>query len=59
MSVASQVLQHLLRSTKGRLGVNHPRGIFQRRQITGESWRVTQRLEIAEELELAGGMSFF
>ena len=36
MSVASQILQHLLRAAKGGLGVNHPVGIFQRRQITGE-----------------------
>ena len=59
MSVAAQILQYVLRSAKGGLGVNHPLGLFQRRQITGESERVAQRFQIAEELELTGGISFF
>src|SRR5439155_11402243 len=33
MSVAVQILQHMLRPAKGGLGVNHPLGLFQRRQI--------------------------
>src|SRR6202140_4616437 len=57
MGIAAQVLQHVLRSAKGSLGVNPPVLLFQRSQITGEGWRVAQRFEIAEELELAGGMS--
>src|SRR6267378_442589 len=59
MSVAAQILQHMLRPAKGGLGVNHPLGFFQRSQITGESGRVAQRFQIAEELELAGGINFF
>src|ERR1017187_9114604 len=59
MSVASQILQHLLRAAKGGLGINHPFGIFQRRQITDESGRVAQRFQMAEELELTGSISFF
>ncbi len=33
-------------------------GIFERSQVAGESQRVTQGFEIAEELKLAGGISF-
>src|SRR5207245_10427547 len=58
MRVAPQILQHVLRSAKGGLGINHPLGIFERSQVAGESQRVTQGFEIAEELKLAGGISF-
>ena len=58
MGVASQILQHVLRSAKGGLGVNHPFAFAERSQITGEGLRVAQRFQIAEELELTGGVSF-
>jgi len=40
MSVASQVLQHVLRSAKRGLGVNHPFAFAEWGQITGESSRM-------------------
>src|ERR1035438_3957390 len=56
MGIAPQVFEHVLRTTERRLSVNHPFALVQRRQIRGESGRVVQGFQIAEELELAGGV---
>src|SRR5580658_5352454 len=59
MRVAAEILQHVLRSAKGGLGVDHPSFLFPWGQIAGKSPRVAQRFQIAEELEFAGGVSLF
>src|SRR5438309_414241 len=58
MRVAAQILQDVLRSAEGSLGINHPFALAKRRYVTGESLRVAQRLQIPEELEFSGGVRF-
>jgi hypothetical protein len=50
MSVAAQILQHVLRSAEGSLGVNHPVFLFPWGQIAGKSQRVAERFQVAEEV---------
>src|SRR5260370_39538190 len=59
MGIAAQVFQHLLGSAEGGLGVNHPVGFAQGGQIAGESEGIAQRFPLAEEMELAVGVSLF
>ncbi len=56
--IAAQVLEHVLGPAKGGLGVNHPFFLFPWRQVAGKGLPVAQGFQIAEEVELAGGMSF-
>src|SRR5665811_1813311 len=58
VGVASQILEHVLRSAKGGLGINHPFAFAEWSQVTGEGWRVAERFEVAEELELTSGIGF-
>jgi len=58
MRIAAQILEHVLRTAEGSLGINHPLALTQRRQVTGESLRVAQRFQFSVELQLTGGMSF-
>src|SRR5450759_2576431 len=57
MGVAAEVLQHVLRSAKGGLGVDHPLLMFEGRQVASEGLWVGKRQDVAEELEFSGGMS--
>jgi hypothetical protein len=59
MGVASQVFQHVLRTAEGGFGVNYPLLLFEGGQVAGKSCRVAQPFHLAEELELAGGVSLF
>src|SRR5260221_1885063 len=52
MSIAAEIFQHLLRTAKRRLGVDHPFRLFQRRQMPGGNLDVLKRFQIAEELKL-------
>src|ERR1035438_10778459 len=56
MGVAAEVLQDVLRSAKGGLGVDHPFLVLEGRQVAGKSGRVAERHEVAEELEFSVGM---
>ena len=40
MGVAAEILQHVLRSAKGGLGVDHPFLVLEWRQVAGKSGRV-------------------
>src|SRR6516164_1478853 len=54
MCVAREIAQHLLRSPKWALAVDHPFAVAQRRQIGGEGFAVAERGVLAEELQLCG-----
>lgn len=53
MGVAAKVLQDLLRSAKGRLGVDDPVFVAKRSEVGTESARLAQRFLFPEELQLA------
>src|ERR1017187_2794855 len=57
MGVAAEILQHVLRSAKGGLGVDHPFLVLEWRQVPAKSAGIAKRREVAEELEFSGGMS--
>src|SRR5450759_551092 len=57
MGVAAEILQDVLRSAKGGLGVDHPFLVWEGRQVPGKSGRVAERQEVAEELAFSGGIS--
>jgi hypothetical protein len=59
MGVAAEILDHLGRSAEGRLGVNHPFGLADWRQVCSEGGGFAQRFQIGEELEFTVGISFF
>src|ERR1017187_5486160 len=59
MGVTAEVLENLLGSTKRGLGGYDPGAEFERGQVAGECGRVGQTRQIAEELQLAGGVSLF
>ena len=59
MGVAAQILDHLGRSAEGRLGVDHPFGLADRRQVLSEGGGIPQGFQIGEELEFAVGISLF
>ena len=42
VGVAAEILQHVLRSAKGGLGVDHPFLVLERRQVAGKSGRVAR-----------------
>src|ERR1035438_383241 len=59
MGVAAEILDHLGRSAEGRLGVNHPFGLADWRQVCSEGGGFAQRFQIGEELEFTVGISLF
>ena len=52
VGVAAEIVDHLLRSAKGRLGIDHPLFVAQRLEVSAKRFRLTQGLLLAEELEL-------
>jgi hypothetical protein len=50
MGIATQVVEDPFGAAEGWLGVDHPLGLAKRRQILGESFRVTQSLQGGKEL---------
>jgi hypothetical protein len=56
MGVAAQVLDDVLRAAERSLGIDYPAGFFRGCQISGAGLRITQIFQIAEELELPGGI---
>ena len=56
VGVAAEILQHVLGSTEGRFGVDHPFLLLERRQVTGKGEWICERSEVAEELEFSGGV---
>src|ERR1700688_880765 len=54
MGVATQIVENLLGATEGWFGVNHPFSLAKRRQVRGQRFRVTERLQRRKKLELAG-----
>jgi hypothetical protein len=53
VGVAADVVKHLFRAGKGRLGVNHPLGLAHWGQVTGKGAVLPQFLQRGEELQLA------
>jgi hypothetical protein len=51
MSVAAQIVEDLLRSGERTFGIDDPFNVTERRQIAGESCRLAQAGERAEELQ--------
>ena len=58
MGVAAEILDDVLRSAEGRLGIDDPFALPQRGQIIGEGLRIAQRLDLAEKLEFALSVGF-
>ena len=56
MGVAAEVLEDVSGAAEGRFGIDYPCGSLQGGQPGGEGGWIAQRLQIAEELELAGGV---
>ena len=54
MRIAAHIVEHLLRSGKRRLGVNHPFRFPDRRQVTSEFLRILKCREGVEDPQLAG-----
>src|SRR5436190_9640938 len=55
--VAGEITQHFLRPAEGALAVDHPFAFAQWREISGEGFCMGELGMIAEELQLAGGIS--
>ena len=59
VSVAAEIFEDMLGTTKGWFGVDHPFLFAQRGEIAVESCGVEQSLEIAEELEFSACVGIF
>jgi hypothetical protein len=59
MGVAAEVFDHLLRSTEGRLGVHHPFGLADWRQVGGEGGGSRKGSRSEKKLEFTVGISLF
>jgi len=54
MCIATQIIQNLLGATEGPLGIDHPLGIAQGREVSSKGFRIAQRLEDGEERQPPG-----
>jgi hypothetical protein len=59
VGIAAEILQHVLRSAKRRLSVDHPLLVPEGRQVAGKGGWVAQFCEVAEELEFTGSVGLF
>src|SRR5207302_10351834 len=57
VGIAGEITQHFLRPAEGALAIDHPFAFAQWREISGEGFCMGELGMIAEELQLAGGIS--
>jgi len=58
VGIASEILQHVLRTAEGLLSVDHPFLVMEGCQVAGESGWIAERSEVAAEAEFSGSVGF-
>ena len=53
MGVAAEIGEHLLRPAKRRLGIDHPFGLTERGQVSGEPSGIAERLQFSVKLQFS------